>query len=151
VERATGLALEPVSWPIATTVGGGEVDLSVIPDEPLHRFAYLDGFTEGWAALRQPDGGVSVAIAWDLAAFPYSWLWIQRDDPGFPFYGRARCLAIESQTAWPYDGLAGARRRNMAHRLYPGQTLSAWYTMSLFQNTGAAVTGVGRDGDVRFA
>jgi len=151
IDRAVGVALEPADWPIVPLAAGGEVDLSVIPDEPVHRFAYVDALTEGWAALRQPVGGVSVGLAWDLAAFPYSWLWIQRDDPGFPFYGRARCIAIESQTAWPYDGLAGARRRNMAHRLTPGETLSAWYTIALFENTGAAVTGVGRDGKVRFA
>lgn len=151
VERSAGVALTPVSWPIVPLVGGGETDLSVIPDEPLHRFAYVDGLTEGWAALRQPAGGVSVALAWDLTAFPYSWLWVMRDDPGFPFYGRAQCLAIESQTAWPYDGLAGARRRNMAHRLEPGETLTAWYTVALFENSGTAVAGVDRDGKVSFA
>ena len=151
VDRATGITVEPADWPVVPLVGGGDVDLSVIPDAPLHRFAYVDRLAEGWAALRQPEGGVSVAMAWDLEAFPYSWLWIQRDDPSFPFYGRVRCIAIESQTAWPYDGLAGARRRNMAHRLQPGESFSAWYTMSLFENTGAAVAGVDRNGEVRFA
>jgi galactose mutarotase-like enzyme len=150
VERTEGLALDAVAWPHAPLEAGGTVDLSIIPDEPLHRFAYLDGFDEGWAAIRQAAAGVSVGVAWDLAAFPYSWLWLMRDDPGFPFYGRGRMLAIEAQAAWPFDGLANARRRNMAHRLQPGETMTSWYTMSLFQDSGAAVTGVSRDGDVAF-
>jgi galactose mutarotase-like enzyme len=150
VERTAGLSLDAVAWPTAPLAAGGTVDLSVVPDERVHRLAYLDGLAEGWAAIRQPAGGVSVGLAWDLAAFPYSWLWLMRDDPGFPFYGRARMLAIEAQTAWPFDGLANARRRNMAHRLQPGESMSSWFTMSLFADTGAAVTGVGQDGAVTF-
>ncbi len=151
VERTAGVRLEPAAWPIAELEEGGLIDLSVIPDEPVHRLAYLDALAEGWAAVRQPHGGVSVALAWDLSTFPYSWLWLMRDDPAFPFYGRARCLSIESQASWPYDGLAGARRRNMAHRLEAGETRSSWYTLALFSDAGARVTSVGRDGEVRFA
>jgi galactose mutarotase-like enzyme len=150
VERTAGVALPATDWPVARLTEGGTVDLSIVPDQPVHRLAYVDELREGWAAVRQPDGAPSVALAWDRATFPYSWVWMMRDDPGFPFYGRARCLAIESQTSWPYDGLAGARRRNMAHRLEAGETRSAWYTMALFENTGAPVTGVTRDGDVAF-
>ena len=143
VERHGGYALDPVAWP-------ADPDLSVIPDAPVHQLFYLDHLSEGWAAVRQPEGGVSVAIAWDIDAHPYSWLWIQRGDRGFPFYGRASMFAIEAQTAWPYDGLAGARRRNMAHRLEAGEKLSSWFTMALFDDTDNPVTGVARDGSVRF-
>ncbi len=125
VERTGGVELVPVAWPVATRTDGSTVDLSVVRDEPLHEFFYLDSLTEGWAAIRQPADGVSVALAWDLDVHPYSWLWIMRDDPGMPFYGRGRMLAIEAQTAWPYDGLANARRRNMAHRLAPGRPCRA--------------------------
>ena len=143
VERHGGYGLDPVPWP-------ADPDLSVIPDAQVHQLFYLDELAGGWAAVRQPAGGVSVGIAWDAAVHPYSWLWIQRGDPGFPFYGRASMFAIEAQAAWPYDGLAGARRRNMAHRLDPGETLSSWFTMALFDDTGAAVTGVDREGSVSF-
>ncbi|MGN6502800.1 MAG: DUF4432 family protein [Pseudolysinimonas sp.] len=151
VERTAGTALDAVPWPRVAGESGGEVDLSVIPDEPVHRLAYLDGLDAGWAAIRQPGDGVSVALAWDREAFPYSWLWVMRDDSGFPFYGRARMVAIEAQTAWPYDGLSGARRRNMAHRLPPGASMTSWYTMTLFTAGDAVVAGVARDGEITFA
>lgn len=148
VERTAGVSLPAVAWPEAPLDAGGSIDLSVIPDEPVHRLAYLDRLEQGWAAIRQPGDGVSVGLAWDLAAFPYSWLWVMRDDRGFPFYGRGRMLAIEAQTSWPYDGLANARRRNMAHRLQPGETLTSWYTMTLFDGGESPVTGVSREGVV---
>jgi galactose mutarotase-like enzyme len=150
VERANGLRLDASDWPMTTRETGEPVDLSAIPDEHVHELFYLDALSGGWAAIRQPDDAPSVALAWDTDAFPYSWLWIQRYDPHFPFYGRAAMLAIEAQTSWPYDGLGGARRRNMAHRLGPGETMRSWYTMSLFENTGAEVTGVSQGGTVSF-
>jgi len=148
VERSGGLRLEPTAWPMAERESGESVDLSVVREGAHHELFYLDGLAEGWAAVRQPDGTPSVGLAWDNRVHPYSWLWIQRFDPGFPFYGRAAMLAIEAQTSWPYDGLGGARRRNMAHRLGPGETMRSWYTVSLFENTGAPVVGVARNGDI---
>lgn len=150
VERAAGLRLAPTDWPLAVRDDGSSVDLSVVPQGKVHELFYLDGLDSGWAAIRQPADGVSVAMAWDAQQHPYSWLWIMRGDPGFPFYGRADMMAIEAQTAWPYDGLGGARRRNMAHRLEPGETLRSWYTLVLFDDRGSPVTGVGRDGVVQF-
>lgn len=141
--RHGGYGPDPVPWP-------AEPDLSVIPDAQVHQLFYLDELSEGWAAVRQPAGGVSVGLAWDAAVHPYSWLWIMRGDPGFPFYGRASVFAIEAQTAWPYDGLGPARERGMAHRLGPGERLEGWYTMALFDDTGSPVTGVARDGSVSF-
>ena len=150
-DRSAGVVDEAADWPLVPLADGGTVDLSQVPDEPVHRLAYLDGLEAGWAAVRQPGDGVSVAMAWDVAVHPYSWLWLMRDDPGFPFYGRGRMLAVECQTSWPYDGLTGALVRNMAHRLEPGQSLRSWYTMALFSDHGVAVTGVTRDGTLSFA
>jgi galactose mutarotase-like enzyme len=150
VKRAAGLRLEPTEWPQGVREGGGLVDLSIVPDGDIHELFYLDNLDEGWAAIRQPAGGVSVALAWDVQRYPFSWLWIMRGDPGFPFYGRAHMMAIEAQTAWPYDGLGGAKRRGMVHRLAPGETLRSWHTCALFEDRGAPVTGVNRDGVIRF-
>ena len=151
VERAAGLRIEPTDWPRGVRENGESVDLSVVPDGHVHQLFYLDGLAEGWAAIRQPQPGVSVALAWDVQRHPYSWLWIMRGDPGFPFYGRGNMMAIEAQTAWPYDGLGGARRRNMAHRIEPRETVRNWYTCALFENHSAAVTRVTRNGEIRFA
>lgn len=149
-ERTGGLAGEPANWPVAALLSGATEDLSIVPGDAIHRLMYVDGLEEGWAALRQPAGGVSVALAWDVAAHPFSWLWVMRDEPAFPFYGRARVVAIEAQTSWPYDGLTGAIERGMAHELQPGQSMTSWYTMVLIDEATAPVTHVNRDGDVTY-
>ena len=149
-ERAGGLDIDPVAWPHGRLVDGTAEALDVIPDRPLHRLLYVDGLAEGWAALRQPSGGVGVAMAWDLDAHPYSWLWIMRGDPGYPWYGRADVIGIECQTAWPYDGLSAARNRGMAHRLEPGGTLTSWYTITLLPDDDRRVAGVEKDGTIRW-
>lgn len=151
VERPGTVSLGTHPWPTVPTTEGGTRDLSVLPDGPLHELHYLDGLDSGWAAVRQPGELPSVALAWDVAMHPYSWLWVMRGEPGFPFYGRGSMLAVEAQTAWPYDGLENARRRGMSHRLHPGEHTESWYTMSLFTNTGVAVRSVDRDGTIEFA
>jgi len=146
--RPGGLLNAEFSWPRAVSTEGAPVDVSVVPDSFVHRLLYVHGLRESWAAVRQPEGLPSVALAWDLKAFPVSWLWVMRDDPGFPFYGRARMLALEAQTSWPYDGLTGARERNMAHTLAPGESMTSWYTMVLLSGGSGAVKHVDRSGHV---
>lgn len=149
-ERSGNVAIAEHRWPHAETVDGGTRDLSVLPGGDLHELYYLDDLAEGWAAVRQPGDVPSVALAWDRLVHPYSWLWIMRAEPGFPFYGRGSMLAIEAQAAWPYDGLAPARQRGMAHRLLPGEQRTSWYTIALFENRGQPVRGVDRDGGIEF-
>jgi hypothetical protein len=152
VGRPAGLTADEFAWPMGRTVDGGDLDVSVVPDGPVHRLLYVDGLVSGgWAALRQPAGGVSIAMAWDTDAYPYSWLWVMREDAGFPWFGRASMVSIECQTAWPYDGLASARERNMAHQLQPGESARSWMTIVLLAEAPAAVAGVDRAGQVRWA
>lgn len=148
-ERNGGYRLTATTWPNVMGADGA-VDVSIMRDEDLHQLFYLDQLAAGWAALRQPGAGVSVGLAWDVEVMPYSWLWIQRGDPHFPFYGRASMVAIEAQTAWPYDGLAPAAGRGMAHRLAPGERLESWYTMALFDGDDRPIVGVARDGSLSF-
>ena len=149
--RPAGLTSDSFAWPLGRTVDHDEVDVSIVPDGPVHRLLYVDGLVEGWAALRQPPAGVSVAMAWDTAAYPYSWLWLMREDPAFPWFGRASILSIECQTAWPYDGLVAARERGMVHHLQPGESAHSWMTFVLLAEASSAVTGVDRSGEVRWA
>lgn len=149
-ERAGNVTRSAHTWPHAATSDGGSRDLSVLPEGDLHELYYVDELAGGWAAVRQPADVPSVALAWDADTHPYSWLWIMRAEPGFPFYGRGSMLAIEAQTAWPYDGLTNARRRGMAHRLMPGEQRTSWYTIALFDDHGEPVRGVGRDGRIEF-
>ncbi len=149
--RPAGLTSESFAWPLARTVDGDQLDVSVVPDGPVHRLLYVHDLAGGWAALRQPSSGVSVAMAWDTTAYPYSWLWLMREDPAFPWFGRASMLSIECQTAWPYDGLAAARERGMVHHLQPGESAHSWMTIVLLDEPPSPVAGVERSGEVHWA
>lgn len=75
-------------------------------DEPLDRLpalskprvllGWLADFDEPWAALRNPELDVAVALRWDGATMPYAWFWQELNGtPGYPWYGRTYAMAIE--------------------------------------------------------
>lgn len=135
------------AWPKAADHEGRAVDLRRAPDRPTMRCFYLHGHSEGWAVVHQPAGRPSVAMSWDLNAYPATWLWQMRDDPGYPWFGRMRVLAVEPQAAWPYDGLSGAIDRGQAKVVQPNETLSSWLTMALLDEAPELqVSSVDRDG-----
>jgi hypothetical protein len=123
--EAPGAHLEPGAqhrWPHATTVDGSALDLRLVPgaEDPRALFGWLAGFPQrAWARLTSPACGVSVELAWDARQLPYAWLWQELSaSGGFPWFGRARALAVEpgtTVTSGPdrADGLelaAGERR-----------------------------------------
>jgi hypothetical protein len=127
----------------------GRIDTSQ-PRESVH---YLTGFAEGWAALRRRGHGV--ALAWDVADFPYAWLWHEIASPGFPFFGRTSLVAIEPASSWPGHGLSAAIERGQAIRLQPGEQRSTTVALIPFDTPtaadGARVTGVWPSGRVDWA
>ena len=134
-------------WPFAPGRHGPDVDLRVVPAEPVERLIYL-GLSASWAALRRPDG-LGIAMAWDIETFGHCWLWQEYGGPDFPWYGRAGITAIEPQVAWPEDGLAAAAADGRARVLEPGASHRTWITMALFDAApDRPVTGVGRAGEV---
>jgi hypothetical protein len=116
------------------------------PSESVH---YLVGFSHGWAAVRRPQLGV--ALAWDVADFPYAWLWHEIASPGFPFFGRTSLVAIEPASSWPGQGLEGAIKRGQAHVLGPGGQRSTVVAMIPFEPHGRAVTGASTNGQLELA
>lgn len=145
--RPSDLWPQESSWPQARN-DHGAVDLSATAPEGTHRLLYVTGQRGAWAALRQPDPYVSVALAWDGRIHPFIWLWSLRGTGEFPWYGRASVVSIEAQAAWPYDGLAGARERGQALTVPAGGVLQSWYTISLLPPGTPPVTEVYRDGSV---
>ena len=71
-----------------------------------------------------------------------------RDEPGFPWFGRMAVMGVEPQTAWPYDGLAGAVERGQAHRLGPRESATSWLTMAVLDGPPGEVLDVTKDGRV---
>lgn len=134
------------SWPLARTVDGGTLDLSLVggPDALAHDWAYLTDFEEGWFALTEPDEGVGFACRWSATVLPYLLFWQNyRGARGAPWYGRAYTVALEPQSTFPASYERGAPRL----RLAPGASLELSLATSAFQS-GRRVRHVAMDGTV---
>ncbi len=125
---------------------GRKTDISVVPDRPTDRLCYAVNLKHTWAGLRSGPSGI--ALAWDAATHPYSWIWTEIAMPTMPSYARSRIIAIEPASYWPADGLESAIADGRAHSLAPGDAFSSWLTISLFDATDQPVSGVDRDGTV---
>jgi hypothetical protein len=122
------------------------VDVSLVGDGACTRLLYASALGQGWVGLRRGDEW-GVAMAWDLMTFPDAWIWVETGTPTFPWYGRAKVIAVEATTASPEMGLANAHRRSAAHVLGPGETHVTWLTVAVFQHlAGQRVRAVARDG-----
>jgi hypothetical protein len=84
------------------------------------------------------DGAIAVDLAWDGAAFPCAWLWIELEGTqDLPWAGKTRLLAIEPNTTWPGNGLMDTRRRGAPLlTLHPNRTISAWIRLRAFKPDG---------------
>lgn len=132
-------------WPHVPRQAGDVADLSVVPDGPTERLCYVEPL-EGWASIRQPTAGVGIAMAWDRRVWPCAWLWTEVAGTGFPWYGRARIVALEPNAIWPPLGLDQAIDLGVAPTLEPRAGVEAWLTVSVFEATDRPVVEVTRDG-----
>ncbi|OJV24536.1 MAG: hypothetical protein BGO26_18300 [Actinobacteria bacterium 69-20] len=96
------------TWPFAAADDGTTVDLRIVPSADQRRmaFGWLSDFTGGhWASVTNRDLGLTARFDWDGTHLPYAWFWQELNDmPGYPWYRRARVLAIEpasTQTSGP--------------------------------------------------
>lgn len=94
-------------WPYAVATSGNRIDLREIPAAGASRelFGWLHDFTTHWASITNVDLGLTARIDWDGEQLPYAWLWQELNaSDQFPWYGRARAIAIEPasmQTSGP--------------------------------------------------
>lgn len=136
------------SWPMMPGTGEAEIDLSIVPTQPTERLCYLPDVQGGWAVLEDSD--VSVALSWDVAAFPHIWLWQEIGGEGFPWFGRSAITAIEPQSTWPANGLAAAIETGQAQWLDPGQSADAWMTVAIVDTLAGTPKGVNRAGTIEY-
>lgn len=120
-DPAGGSAVPPgvsVAWPNGIDIHGAHLDLADVPGPEARRdlFGYLAEFTTGFAALVNPRLGLGVRLEWDAHVLPYAWLWQELNhSAGFPWYERARVVAIEPASV-PTSG----EDRRSSVRLDPG-------------------------------
>lgn len=138
------------AWPRVPGSMGEMIDLSTVPDRPVERLCYLELLEQAWAAVRQPGADSGIAVAWDRQVWPYAWLWTEIRGIGFPWYGRARIVAVEPSASWPAMGLDQAIDLGMAKILEPRAGVDAWLTVSIFEATDRPVVEVLRDGQLTF-
>lgn len=86
---------EAAAWPPGAS---GEPALDTLPPRDRRRagLGWLTDFDEPWAALRNPELDLGVALRWDAETMPFAWLWQElngTDD--YPWYRRAYVMAIE--------------------------------------------------------
>jgi galactose mutarotase-like enzyme len=116
-------------WPMMPGLHDADVNVSIVPAEPAERLCYLPDVDGGWAVLQDSD--ISIALSWDVAAFPHIWLWQEIGGEGFPWFGRSAITAIEPQSSWPASGLAAAIESGQAQWLDPRASAEAWITVAL--------------------
>ncbi len=130
------LSEETTDWPNAQTVSGEVVDFSKIPpkDRRAVDMAYLTGLKEGWYVLSNKSMGLNVGVAWDIAAFPFVWLWQEfRGSFGYPFYGQCYVLGIEPCSSPTAKGLVESIEKGFSSMLHPGESKETELTMVLFE------------------
>jgi hypothetical protein len=95
------------TWPWLEQTDGGRRDLRTLalPGNPRSTFGWLGDFDSAWVSIENHDLGLTALLEWDAAVLPYAWVWEELNrSPDFPWFGRARVIAIEpasTQTSGP--------------------------------------------------
>lgn len=112
------------TWPHIQDRAGRLVDLSQVPG-PQAGFAdllYLQGLSDGWYALLDPDSGLGFGLAWDKRVFPYLWFWLEYGGHSdYPWWDQVYCLALEPWTSIP-NGLPQALQAKTVLTLKGGES-----------------------------
>lgn len=111
----------PWEWPVVPADGGGETDLSVVPEPGSpSEIVYITGFTDGWYEI---SGDVGIRVEWDATLLPYLWMWQEVGaTTDYPWWGRAYTVGLEPFSSMPTNGLAEAVANGTALTLGPHET-----------------------------
>jgi hypothetical protein len=105
-------------WPVVTSSDGGSTDLSKIPPagSPTE-MAYLTDLKTGQYRVRN-EHRVGVELRWDLATFPFLWLWQELGETtDYPWFGRAYLVGLEPFSSYPTNGIASAVENGTALKI----------------------------------
>lgn len=121
-------------WPFAPGISGGTVDLSKIPERNLRvqeDFPIIE-LASPIYRLYNPSLDLGVELRWN-SAFPYLWYWLNWGIQDYPYFGRARTLALEPTTTTNTTGLKNQIGDGTAITLPAGEKLHGEIEMNLFR------------------
>lgn len=125
---------QTAGWPFVKDRNGEMVDLSFVPgpEAKSHDFVQLDGLSNGWFALVNPEREVGFALRWDVDKFPVLGYWqLFRGGADYPWYGMNYLAALEPTSALP--SLAEAASEGKAITMAPGVPLETEIEATAFR------------------
>jgi hypothetical protein len=123
------------SWPMAPGADGNPVDMTKIPDHNLRAqedFPIVELRSPSYR-LYNPTMDLGVELKWS-SAFPYLWYWLNWGILDYPWFGRARTLALEPTTTTNTNGLQNQIKDGTAVTLGAGEKLHGEIEMDLFRS-----------------
>ncbi|BBI35401.1 DUF4432 family protein [Cohnella abietis] len=124
---------ERCSWP-GMPGSHDKVDLSSLADPGTIRPLLAIENTKGNYRLHGNPEGMSLAVSWDAAIWPYTWYWQNfASDPNAPFFGCEYNIGLEPFNIPPKWTLAEAVARGAALKLEPYGRLSAWLEIEVMK------------------
>ena len=134
------------AWPQVRLLDGGLERADEWPvAEPRSRLFVVADLAAGWAAVRNPERGPGLALAWDAGWFRHCWVWHENRVSEGPWRRATELLAIEPTTVPHTLGLAEAIAHGQARWVRPGEEARPWIVARPFAAAGP-VTSVGADG-----
>jgi galactose mutarotase-like enzyme len=121
------------AWPRGVSADGSSISLDRVSPVAArtHDVLHVEKLPAGWAAIRNPARQLGLALSWDLAQFPYLWLWqVYGGMADYPGWGALYHVAIE-----PFTGPLGSLTENIASENAPtlagGDSLTTHMTVIL--------------------
>lgn len=121
------------TWPLGPGLDGRSVDLSKIPDRSARiqeDFPIIE-LREPYYTLYNTSLDLGVTLRWN-STFRYLWYWLNWGILDYPWFGRARTLALEPTTTSNTTGLQNQIRDGTAMTLAPGGKIRGEIEMNLY-------------------
>ncbi len=112
-------------WPIIKK-GNEQIDLSVVSGEDAGYgdMIYIKDLKEGWYAIVDQEKQLGFGLAWPKEIFSCIWFWfVYGQSPGYPWWNRTYCLALEPWTSAPND-LEKAIEQNTTFKIKGGENIT---------------------------
>jgi len=85
-------------WPFLPTIGGKEINLSIIPSAKLttSKFLYIDKIGKSEYEIINERKKLGIKVEWDKKIMPYLWFWQEFNKSSYyPWYKMSRVFGLE--------------------------------------------------------